>query len=63
MLSVDGVKFISEKEFDDAVYSMLDKFTDKAIEADTVKGLLISLGLTLEMGKLRHELFGDEEDK
>ena len=62
MVSVDGVKFISEKEFDDAVVKVLDKFSDNAIEHDPMKGLLVTLGLTVEMSKLRCELFGDDEE-
>ena len=66
MVTVDGVKFISQEEFDAITEKHLDKACDKFTDVDPVKGLVMSMLLALEMGAIRAELFqlnAEEEDE
>jgi len=64
MIAVEGTKFISEVEFDQAVEQLLPTIGDEYTErVPGVMGALLSMLVTCELARLRRQLFGKREDK
>ena len=63
MIAVEGTKFISEVEFDQVVEEFLSKSVDHLTEIDPVMGLNMSLLLSIQLGVIRKQLFGEKGDE
>lgn len=64
MKLIDGVKYISEKEFDVAVEKSMEYLTKIAVDSNNVKGgIMAGMFAATIFGNMKADLFSGKADK